>query len=380
MWPTPPTPITAEVVPGVRRVWSRLTAWIAVRPASACGATCRRLDPVRQRHERPLVDEHVVGEAAVHRQAVELVPVAVHVQAAAAVDAEPAAVRRIDEHRVAGPTPWSRRRRPRAPSRRSRDRARSACAARPAPSAPPVACRSVAQTPAPPTLTTTSRGATGSGSGSSISSSGRWYSWSCAAPSPCSTRWSASRVASAMIVSDGLTESVRGISELSPTYRRLDAVHLPFRSTPSAPGRRPSGRSPGRASRRSRSRRPALRRPPRRTSWLNSRAASSRSSSRGVEGDVEALRAVLADHDRRRVLVVHHREHAVPVAVLRAASTRRLPQNGPSSSRSVVANAIGSWIVDASITKPPSSSCWWPMKCDEIGYVMCASCGSSNSP
>ena len=30
-------------------------------------------------------------------------------------------------------------------------------------------------------------------------------------------RWSASRVASAMIVSDGLTESVRGISELSPT-------------------------------------------------------------------------------------------------------------------------------------------------------------------
>ena len=62
------------------------------------------------------------------------------------------------------------------------------------------------------------------------------------------------------------------------------------------------------------------------------------------------------------------------------ASTRRDPQNGPSSSRSVVAKAIGSRIVEASSTKPPSSSCWYDMQCDEIGYVMCASCTSSNSP
>ena len=51
----------------------------------------------------------------------------------------------------------------------------------------------------------------------------------------------------------------------------------------------------------------------------------------------------------------------------RAASTRRWPQNGPLSSPSVVANAIGSWIVVASITKPPSSSCWCFRQCAEIG-------------
>ena len=51
----------------------------------------------------------------------------------------------------------------------------------------------------------------------------------------------------------------------------------------------------------------------------------------------------------------------------RTASTRRGPQSGPCSSRSVVANAIGSWIVVASITKPPSSSSWWSMQCAVIG-------------
>src|SRR5207302_3152275 len=43
--------------------------------------------------------------------------------------------------------------------------------------------------------------------------------------------WSASRVASAMIVSDGFTDSVRGISEASPTNRRFTSCDSPLRST-----------------------------------------------------------------------------------------------------------------------------------------------------
>ena len=61
-------------------------------------------------------------------------------------------------------------------------------------------------------------------------------------------------------------------------------------------------------------------------------------------------------------------------------STRAVPQSGPFSSSIVVAKPMGSWIVVASITKPPSSSCWCPIACAVIGYTMCASCGSSNSP
>ena len=61
----------------------------------------RGLDAVGQSQERALVHEEVVGEAAVDGQAGELVVDAVHVVAAAARDAEPAAVRRVDEHRVA---------------------------------------------------------------------------------------------------------------------------------------------------------------------------------------------------------------------------------------------------------------------------------------
>ena len=39
------------------------------------------------------------------------------------------------------------------------------------------------------------------------------------------SRWSARRVASAMIVIDGFTDSVRGTTEPSPTNSRLDVVH-----------------------------------------------------------------------------------------------------------------------------------------------------------
>ena len=54
-----------------------------------------------QRQQRALRHEHVLREAAVDGEARELVPRAVHVVAAAARDAQAAAVGRVDEHRVA---------------------------------------------------------------------------------------------------------------------------------------------------------------------------------------------------------------------------------------------------------------------------------------
>ena len=135
----------------------------------------RRLDAVRQPDDRPLVDEDVLREAAVSREPRELVSHAEHVLAAAAGDAEPAAPRGMEEDRVA------------------HGGCRDVVADRVHPArvlvpeddgdgepagsiSPSIACRSVAQTPAPPTRTTTLRGPLGSGSGRSTSSSGRWYS------------------------------------------------------------------------------------------------------------------------------------------------------------------------------------------------------------
>ena len=85
-----------------------------------------RLDARGERDERPLGDEDVVGEAAVDRQAGELVADAVHVVAAPARDAQAAAVRRVDEHRVARCDRRHARRRPPRPNPRSRGRARAA--------------------------------------------------------------------------------------------------------------------------------------------------------------------------------------------------------------------------------------------------------------
>jgi hypothetical protein len=61
-----------------------------------------RLDAGRKLDQRALVHEHVVGKAAVARQAGEAVALAVHVEAAPARNAESAAVRRVEEHRVSG--------------------------------------------------------------------------------------------------------------------------------------------------------------------------------------------------------------------------------------------------------------------------------------
>ena len=150
MWPTPPTPIRTALVPGSSRGRSFLTAWYAVMPASAWGATAAGSTSGGQRNERALVDEHVVGEAAVAGQPGELVPVAVHVQPAAAGHAQTAAVGRVDEHGVA----FRNRRHAVAdrvhPARVlvTEDEGGSTPAGSISPS---IACRSVAQTPAPPT-------------------------------------------------------------------------------------------------------------------------------------------------------------------------------------------------------------------------------------
>src|SRR5256885_450939 len=45
IWPTPPTPMIAVVVPGTSRGRSFFTAWYAVIPASECGATAWGVDP-----------------------------------------------------------------------------------------------------------------------------------------------------------------------------------------------------------------------------------------------------------------------------------------------------------------------------------------------
>ena len=101
MCPTPPTPMTAVVEPGARRGRSFLTAWYAVIPASACGATSAGSTPSGSADQRALVDEHVLGEAAVARQPGELVPLAVDVEPPPAGHADAAAVRGMDEHGVA---------------------------------------------------------------------------------------------------------------------------------------------------------------------------------------------------------------------------------------------------------------------------------------
>ena len=61
----------------------------------------RRLDPRRQLDQRALVGEDELGEASVEREPGEVVANAVHVVAAPTGDAQAAAERRIDEHRIA---------------------------------------------------------------------------------------------------------------------------------------------------------------------------------------------------------------------------------------------------------------------------------------
>ncbi len=101
MWPTPPTPTTTAVVPGHEQRCQPLDGVVGREARVGVRRDRGGLDAGRERHERALGHEHVVGEAAVDREAGELVVDAEHVDAAAARHAHAAAVRREDEHRVA---------------------------------------------------------------------------------------------------------------------------------------------------------------------------------------------------------------------------------------------------------------------------------------
>jgi hypothetical protein len=172
------------------------------------------VDTGRQLDQRAFVDEHVVGEAAVARQAGELVALAVHVDAAAAGDAETAAVRGVDEDCIAG--------------RGGGD----VVADRLYPARVLVAedDRRLQARRLHQAFLRVQVGRAHAGAADLHDHVPRRDRLRLGAldqlerlvvlrQKRCShaARWSASRVASAMIVSEGLTESVRGISELSPT-------------------------------------------------------------------------------------------------------------------------------------------------------------------
>ena len=325
-------------------------------PASACGATSAGSTPVRQREQRALVDEHVLREAAVARQPGELVALAVHVEPASARARRARSCRPDRRARRRRPRPPSRRRRPRAPSPRSRGRARPA-GARPAGSmSPSIACRSVAHTPAPPILTTTLRGRVGLGLGpldelerAVVLAEERGLS--CArlrrgSRSRSASRCSASRVASAMIVSDGFTDSVRGTSDASPTKSRFTSCDSPLPVDDRA--RRVVAHAAAALHVRGDETGPADLRRARRLEHLPAeleRAVDALALGR-LKVDVEPLRAVLVDDDGRVVVVVRHREQPDPVpepphrldearpperpALVARASSRR--RSGPGSS------------------------------------------------
>ena len=101
MWPTPPTPTTTAVVPGISELRQPLDGVVGGETCVGVRRDRGRLDAGGQRQERPLGHEHEVGEPAVDRQPGELVVHAQHVDAAPARHAETAAVRREQEHRVA---------------------------------------------------------------------------------------------------------------------------------------------------------------------------------------------------------------------------------------------------------------------------------------
>ena len=103
MWPTPPTPMTATRRTGAEPRYELLDGVVGGDAGVGVRCDVRRGRPGRQRNERALVDQHVVCKSAVSREPGELMPFAVHVQPAPARHAEPAAVRRVDEDRVADP-------------------------------------------------------------------------------------------------------------------------------------------------------------------------------------------------------------------------------------------------------------------------------------
>src|SRR5262249_35292219 len=98
-----------------------------------------------------------------------------------------------------------------------------------------------------------------------------------------SARWSASLRASAMIVRDGLTDSVRGMSELSPTYRFSMPCTCPLRSVAERSGSSPIRQEPWTCVEAIPVHPSCFAPAARRTSLVNSRAASIRPTSRSLK-------------------------------------------------------------------------------------------------
>ena len=132
-------------------------------------------------------------------------------------------------------------------------------------------------------------------------------------PLASASRCSASLVASAMIVSDGFTESVRGTSDPSPTKRRLTSCDSPFRSTTDRAGSSPIRHEPCDVRRHEPG--PADLRRARRLEHVPAEPERGVDALalRRLEVDREPLLAVLAEGDRRVVVVVRHREEPDPV-------------------------------------------------------------------
>ena len=101
MWPRPPAPITTACVPAPSTGIAFLTAWIAVRPASASAAmSFGSSDGSSLTTDRAEVCKQL-GEAAVAVDPGKRAVQAVHVVARAAEPAQPAGDERVDDHGVA---------------------------------------------------------------------------------------------------------------------------------------------------------------------------------------------------------------------------------------------------------------------------------------
>ena len=182
-------------------------------PGVGVGCHRGRLDAVGEPNQRALVDEHVLREAAVAREPGEAVALAVHVQAAPAGHAETAAVRRVQDHRVADGgrghvVPG--RVHPAGVLVAEDERQPDACRLH-----QPVLRMEVGRThacPADANDDVAGADRLGLGAFDQLERTVVLAEERCL-----HERCSASRVASAMIVSDGLTDSVRGISDPSPT-------------------------------------------------------------------------------------------------------------------------------------------------------------------
>ncbi len=125
---------------------------------------------------------------------------------------------------------------------------------------------------------------------------------------------SATRVASAMIVSDGFTDNVRGMSDESPTKSRLTSCDSPLRSTTDRVGSSPIRQLPWTCVDASPVQQICFAPAASSTLRLKSSDASSPLRLDRLEADVEALAAPLVHDHGRAVLVVDECEQPDPVA------------------------------------------------------------------